>query len=309
MTNQTTKEIGIALVTAGISLGAVLGYRLLLPYAVVAWPYTVVLLLIVLFWQAVLMVSLALARRPGVLAWLCLAPPLIVILVGRMTGVAIGGAALLALFSLLAARTLVRDEANRVMYRTADLFLHATRLLTMGTLIALTSLAWPVLTDSIKSTRFVISEQQVAPFLKPIEPIIQDFFPGYTAGASIDDLLDASLAEEKAKLPPGVIIDPVQEQQMREDIKRRFGKEITGQEGLAAVAAGKINEQINSLATQNPVQASLLLIVLVFLTLRALLPFIVWPTLFFTAGIVKLAVLTKLAELKSETVTQERLRL
>lgn len=309
MTTVAKKELGLLALLTGVSALVVLVYVIFLPVAVEAWVVALFLALLVLVWQALWLMALSLGRRKAITAGLCVVPALIVVVISRFSPVAAGGALLLVVFSLLAARTLVRDEANRLYYRTTDFFTNAARLLALGVLITLTSLAWPILTDSIKNTRFTISERQVAPFLKPIEPVIQDFFPGYTATASIDDLINASLAEEKKNLPPGAVIDPVQEERMRQDVKRRLGGNITGNEGLAAVVAGKINRQINAMTSQNPLQASILLAVLAFLTLRALLPFVVWPTLVLVALLMKLAVALKLAQVRTENVTLERLRL
>lgn len=308
MTNTAKKEIGITLFAVLVTAVVFTVLAIALPL-LHRWPLAVSLAMLVIIWLALMLVVLTLGRRVLTTAVLCLVPGILLVLLSRLNPVVIGGAVLLSIFTLLASRTLIREEQNRLYYRTTHLFGGAARLLTLGTLIAVTSLAWPVLEDSVKNARFEISERQVAPLLKPIEPIIGDFFPGYSSGASIDELIDASVAEEKKNLPPGASIDPAQEARIRQDIKDRLGENITGREGLAAVVAGKINRQINTMATQNPVQASLILAILAFLTLRALLPFIVWPTLILVAALVQLVIHSQLGRIETQEVVMERLRL
>lgn len=309
MTTTGQKELGLVAVALLYSAAALVTYIILLPAATQSWVFIIVLAVVLLAWLALMVLALALCRRALSVTALTLVPGAIGIIISNFSPVVAGGALLLAIFTLMSARTIVREEQNRLYYRTNHFFAGATRLLTLGLLIMLTSLAWPQLSDSVRNTRFVISERQVAPFMRPIEPLIRDFFPGYSATASIDELIDASLAEEKKKLPPGTVIDPLQEQQIRSDLKTRLGQGLTGNEGLAAVVAGRINRQINDMATQNPVQASLILAVLAFLTLRALLPFIVWPALAAVALLVKLAVRGRLVRVATEQVMMERLRL
>lgn len=309
MTNAAQKQIGIVVFTLLASAAALTTYVALLPAATTAWPLAAMLLVCFVVWLAVMLLTLAICRRAVSVILLTLVPGLVAIVISGFSPVVAGGALLLAIFTLLCQRTIVRDEQNRVYYRTAHFFSGAARLLALGLFIMLTSLAWPVVSDSVKTTRFEISDRQVAPFMRPIEPIIRDFFPGYSSDASIDELIDASLAEEKKKLPPGAVIDPVQEAQIRADLKTRLGENVTGNEGLASVVAGRINRQINDLAAQNPIQASVLLAVLAFLTLRALLPFVVWPTLGVLALLVKLAVQGHLVTISTQTVEMERLSL
>lgn len=309
MTNAAQKEIGLVVFTLLASAAALTMYVVLLPGAIDAWLYTIILVVTFLLWLALMLVTLAICRRALSVMALTLGPGAGAIAMSGFSAVAIGGALFLAIFTVLAQRTLLREEQNRLYFRTTHFFASATRLLALGLMIMLTSLAWPVLTDSVKSTRFVISDQQVAPFLRPLEPMIRDFFPGYSSGASIDELIDATLAEEKKKLPPGVAIDPRQEQQIRADMSARLGVSLKGNESLATLVADRINGYVNTLATQNPVQASVILAVLVFLTLRALLPLAVWPTLGLVALLVKIAVSSHLASITTQEVMMERLRL
>lgn len=308
--SATTKEGVLTSVVVLLDAVVFMVYAWLLPRAATgSWQFSGLLILLALWWLAGTLLALALCRRVVSTLSLCLLPALAVVVVSGFSTVVMGGALLLAIFTLLASRTLIRDEQNRLTLRTTQIFTGATRLLALGLLITLTSLAWPVLTDSVKTTRLAITERQIAPLLRPLEPVIRDFLPGYSSQASLDDLLDVRLAEEKKKLPPGAVIDPAQEQRIREDLKQRLGENVSGHEGLAAIVAGTLNRSLNRLATQSPVQASLLLAVLAFLTLRALLPFVVWPTLGLTGILVKLAVASKLAVLTSEPATRERLTL
>lgn len=309
MTNAAQKEIGLvifALLFGAVGLAA---YTMLLPAAIETWSYTVILVAIALLWLAVMLVTLSMCRRALSVIALTLLPATMAIVMSGFSAVVIGGALLLAVFTLLAQRTLLREEQNRLQYKTTQFFSSATRLLALGLMIMLTCLAWPVLTDSVKNTRFVISDQQVGPLLRPLEPIIRDFFPGYSSGASIDELIDATLAEERKKLPPGTVIDPLQEQQVRADMRARLGANLKGNESLATIVADRVNGSVNTLAAQNPVQASLILAVLALLTLRALLPLVVWPTLGLVALLVKIAVSSHLASITTQEVLMERLRL
>ncbi|MEX1997619.1 MAG: hypothetical protein WEA04_03010 [Candidatus Andersenbacteria bacterium] len=303
------KELALVIFVCSYSLLPFAAMMLLLPLSLQHGWYALVIILLALVWIMLMALCLSILRRPASLAALYLVPALMVVAFSILSPVGIGAAVLLVVFMAMAQRTIVREVHNRVYYRITQIFPGGVQLLTLGLMIALLGVAWPLITNSVAQARFQITERQIEPLLKPFDPIINDFFPGYTPQTSFDELLEASIAEERKKLPPGYIIDEQQLQRSRQEIAQRLGQNLSGQESFSTIVAGLINRQINELTSQNPLIASILLMIIIFLTFRVLVPFIVWPTL----GLIALSVqLGQEAQLFTITRTQamvERLQL
>lgn len=284
-------------------------FSVLFRFAMKDWVTTAVLVVISVGWVASMAIALATVRYKTSVAVLVVAPTVIIIALSKLSVIAIGGAALLGIFTLMAQRTFTREMHNRIRYRTTEIFGVGLRLLTLGFMIGLLGLSWSSFTGEGSVYRFQVAEQQLAPLMKPLEPIVRNFLPTFRSDLTVDQFIQQEIEKQTNQLPPGVTLPPGQLAQSRAELSQRFGEQLSGQETLTTLVTHRINNSIGALAEENVLLVTLVLIIIAFLTLRALLPLLVWPLL----GIVALLVLALraigLLHIQDTQVTVERLSL
>lgn len=302
------KEIGVAVFLVLFTVLEFFTLGTLLAEASTGQWYLFLLVGLSLIWLAFMSAGLALTAQPA-LTVLMVIPALTLAAVGRGSPVAIGGAFLLALFTLIAQRSFAREVQNRVLYRTSQVFNLGVRQLLLGLMVAVTSLALPLITTSLQGSRLQVTERHVEPLLGVVEPLIAGWLPGYTTTATVDQMIQVSLNETLTQLPAGLTIDEGETARQRAAIGRSLSVELTGRETMPRIVAAMINGYVGQIAAQNPLTVSLILVVVVFLTLRTLVPFLVWPVIGVIAGIVWMARQIGLIYITRSQAMVERLQL
>lgn len=303
------KEIGLVGGVLIVSALEFILFAFLFSQATNDWLTAAVLVVISVIWIALMAIALAIVHYKINIATLVIVPTLIVIALSKLSVIAIGGGVLLSIFLLMAQRTFAREVKNRIQYRTVEIFSVGTRLLLLGCMIGLLGLSWTTLTGENGVYRVQVSEQQLAPLMKPLEPLLRKFIPNFRADITIDEFIQEELNKQAAQLPPGASIPPEQLALSRAQLSEQFGEQLSGQETVTAIVTRKLNNYIGALTQENVLLVTLVLIIIAFLTLRALVPLLVWPLL----GIIALLVLALRAvgvlNLQEVQVTTERLTL
>lgn len=283
---RSKKEIGVIAAMCLVTLLEFFSFATFLPQAAAKPAFAVVLVLLSIVWVSCAAVAFALVGSRSGLAVLLIFPAAVTVIISRLLPVAIGGAILLSIFCLMAQRTLVREVRNRVYYQTSHVFGSGIRLLTLGLMVGLTGLVLPILNATPGSYQLRVTERQIEPLLKPFEAYIGQLLPGFRPDASIDELIDEQIRQQEAQLPEGVELSEQQREVARQQLGRQLQQKLTGQESVATIVANSLNQSVSKITSQNPLLASLILVALVFLTLRALVPFLIWPILGVTAGLI-----------------------
>lgn len=292
-----------------VSLLVVVLFAFLFQHATTDWVTAVVLALITVLWVALLAIGLTVVRSKISTAVLVLLPPLMVAAVSRLSVIAMGGAVLLAIFTLLARHTFTRELESRLEYGVVTIFGRGVRLLALGCMIGLLGLTWTTLTGEEGVYEFQVSEERLEPLLRPAEPLIRRFVPQYQPDLTIDEFIQRELDAQAAELSPGVGIPPEQVARSRAQLAEQLGEELTGDETITTIVTRKLNRSITVLTQENVFLVTAVLIAIAYLTLRALLPFVVWPLL----GVIALLVIALrsagLLVMREAQVTTQRLTL
>lgn len=308
MNLRDKKELGLIVFTLGVGILEFLIFSLLIE-ATANWLVTAILVVISIVWLAVVTFTLSLTQRKWSLWLLNVGSAVTVLVAGRFSSAAIGGAVLLLLFMFLAYRSFGREVANRITYKASDVFPPGLKTLMMGLLFALLALSLPHLQGSIEQNRIQVTEKNIDPLLKPFERVIASFLPGYFTGATVDEILKASIAQQSSQLPAGFSVDPNQLAISRAQISKQVGYQLTGQETISGIVAGFINHQVTNATRSSPLIVILILLAIVFLTLRATIPFLVWPVLALVMFLVWIGRKAELVYLARTPTVIERIQL
>ncbi|MEX2054786.1 MAG: hypothetical protein WD972_01265 [Candidatus Andersenbacteria bacterium] len=309
MNIQMKKELGVVAFVCAFTIVEFFAFATLLPLAFQSTGYAVLLAILSLFWIACMGIGLALATKVLSIIALIVVPAVVAILLSRFDTVAIGGGVLLGIFLLLAQRTFVREVQNRIYYRTTHVFTAGLKMVILGVIVVLTALVLPTLTSPDATQQFDVQERHIEPLLRPLEPVLQRYIPGYTKEATIDEIVKKQVDAQQEQLPPGVEIPPDQVRQSRQELAKRLNVSLNGRETVTTVVTRMLNRQVRQLSTTSPLLIPIILVAVVFLTLRALVPFIVWPVLGLVGLILYFARGIGLVYVSRTEATIERLQL
>ncbi|MDP3997618.1 MAG: hypothetical protein Q8P73_03930 [bacterium] len=308
MTTTATKETILIIIAA---LFSVVNFLIFSAVATLHPTGAVTALLIILntLWLVVIALAMFLSRSLWSKAALTIVPSFAVTLAGAGAAGALGGAFLLLVSLLVGLRSIKREAANRINYTTWYMFGPGLRIIVIGLILALAGLLLPELRQVIAQDGLQISEQQTAAIIKPIQPLLKDYLPTTDTNANIDDLIDAQVKQQTGGAITAADISDEQRAEIKQQISRQFNQPITGQETLASVVTTRVNNTLRNLTQNNALLVALVIIVLAFLTLRALVPIVVWVLLLLMIIVVYLTRKTGLAKLEEQQITSHRLTL
>ncbi|MEX1112717.1 MAG: hypothetical protein WEC84_04610 [Candidatus Andersenbacteria bacterium] len=288
MTQSRQKEIGLVVVSALYSLLVFMVYALVLR-GNSGWSTIYVLMLIVagIVWAALYSVILAFFanRTSGVSALVVVPPAIFAYALGGLTISAAVAAGLLLGFLLATQRYIVVEVRDRVRMRITRVFASGTRVLLFGFILSLIIIALPSVQTGVQRGTIQLSPGFVRAVTAPATPLIRQILPGYEQSATIDQLLDAYIAQQQQNLPPGFEIPPGERERVRQELSQQFGIQLRGGETVAQATATYVNQYIQGAFTQAVASAAAggvavfafgLLITLV--ALRALVSMLMWPT-------------------------------
>lgn len=261
------------------------------------------------FWIALTLVSYAFViGRPSMYYWLIVVPGILVVLTGLFSIGSLVGAILLVIFLLAARRAVHREMEGRIEFRTVTVFYHGTKFVTMGILMMALGLSVLPVKDYIEQGALNLPEQSMALFMRPLTPFIRGYIEGYSEEKSVNDLVDiyASRQAERMGIPPRVIPQQ-QKNQLLLDISDRFGVSLRGNETVPAVVAQVVNKRIGAIAAQSSVLVVGMLVIVALFLVRAIVPFLVWPSLIFVGLLMLIARVSELVTVKDVSVKAQRL--
>lgn len=210
---------------------------------------------------ALLGIALALVRHTSSLALLFLCPIVAVIIISRAHPTAIAGAIFLGLSLWLARNSLRQEITDRIRYQTKAVFWFGSWYLLLGVLLAGLGIAYPIVLQKTQTNRLKLESRQLETVLVPVEPVLENTFPGYNLHQTIDQLamqkIEAS-SEARLSNQPTVIISS---------------------ETLPQLLARTTNQTINRLLDQHAQLVALIIIVTLFLALPAIIPLLRWLVL------------------------------
>lgn len=264
MTKLAQKE-GLLTILVGILSGAFYGGFVVALQQPTTTPLWYGVLLVGLLSMGLLMITIALIQHRA-LRWLaCFLPAIAAVSFGHLQPAAIAGGGLLAIATLIAS-VIVRDQLDDyVRIYPRAIFWAPTKLVMVGTLAALAGLCFPLLVAGLQHGSLHLSEQAVAPFIRPLTPIVENFIPGYQSDQPVSQLIDHRVLEQ---LPL-----PLQ-QELTHQLNSAHQTPT-----LTTVVTSWLNQHLNKFAAESPTVVSLVILVSIFFTLWLLSPALVWPTI------------------------------
>ncbi len=311
MTLQGKKELGVAVFTTLYTILFFLVMRLLFTGGSI-WSigFNVAALVGGVIWTAIMVAGISfVVNRVGVTVSLVILPALVLFIVSGFNIGSVIGAALLAAVVFAAQHSIHHEMNNQVKFKIGAIFRSGTKLLLLALVIALITLAQPVFRDTEKASSLLIKEQYIAAITKPISPLIGRYIPNYTNSTTIDQIIDAQLASQAEKLPPGFVLPPNQREQARTELSRQFGTTLTGQETLPGIVTTFLNGYIHGVAGQSTLAVAIATIAITLIAFRILVPFLVWPVIGVIVIIIDAAKRIGLIALVKDQVTIERIHL
>lgn len=308
MTLQRKKEIGLVAVACLYTVLFWIGLALFIGTAEpTSSPLMVVITLAAIIW--VIMVDFAMAVTPLIMSTVAIIVVAagMVVVTGRASYASLIGAVLLAILLASAKQSMSREITNRVRYSTTQIFSAGARATMLGLVIAISSLSLPLISQNIFEEQLAIPEDYIVKAAQPLDPVIARLFPGTSGGSTIDDLINTQLAQQ---LPPGAVVTEAQRAVLRQELAVQIGSsKLAGSETFSRIAAQRVNSALKDLAHRNPLILAIALVIIVFLTLKALVPLLIWPVLGGLAGAMALARLVGLTYLLRTEATIERVTL
>ena len=232
-------------------------------------------------WIAIAAIFLALSSVPWLSRSVVAATSLIIILAGSFRLGAIVAALLVAVLMLRSQYILKRNLSDRLRYHPFTAFYAGIRVLVYGILVAAIGISLPNLTNLVESQGFRINSHTASVLIEPFSAYLGGELPGLAEGGNVDDFIDQIVASE---LPAGVELTPLQRQQYREEISRRFKQPITGQETLGDLVAARMNNWLNQLVQSNSLTVIIAIIVAALLAMRAVVPVLAFVALALVAS-------------------------
>jgi len=311
MTLQGKKELGVVTFTTLYTILFFLVMRLLFVSGGI-WSigFNTTVLVGGIIWAAIMASSIGfVVNRLGVnIALIGLPAFTLLTISGLSLGSALGSLLLAGIIAL--AQHLIHQEMNsRVKFTVRVIFRSGTRLLLLGLVIALITLAQPLFNDSSKTSSILVKEQYIAAAIRPLAPLISRYIPGYTNETTVDQIINTQLASQAQNLPPGFVLPPDQRDQARAELSRQFGTELTGQETLPGIVTTFINRYIQGIAGQSSLAVAIATVAVTLIIFRLLVPFLVWPAIGLIVIIVDVAKRISLVSLIKNQVTVDRLHL
>jgi len=288
VTRHQQKEL--ALVVTTVLLSAVLYWW---TYAVIGDADLIVvkavaITVFALLWLGLATFTLGLANSFSSGTTLILLPPLLLIIAGRAHFGVIGAALLLLLFTALARLKITTEIKNRIKYSTVQAFYGGGRYMVFGIIISLAGLAIPYLSDRFTTENIIVPEESIAFLIRPFEGALINLLPQLNQTQVIQ-------TPNPSESIPGSIPEPPVIQ--------------TTPDSLSSIVTELINERLSSITRQSPFIAALIVILLMLVTVRLLVPIVVWPVLGLIALFIYIAQQTGFAYILKNEATVETLQL
>jgi hypothetical protein len=309
MTEQGYKEWGIVVAALLLSFLEFFGIAALVLPLPTNGAVMIMMGVLSIIWLVVMALAYVLANHPASSTTLIILPAVFVVLAGRLSIGAWGGAILMVLSLVVARQYFLQEIRNRINYSNIYTFRYGSRYLVVGLILAIAGLALPSVQNTVTADGIKISEKQVEIVLNFAQPMIKQFVPSFSANENVDQFIDAQITEQLGKLAPGMTIPTEQRVALRAQIAQQLQQQLTGQESMASVITRRINDILASFTRSNTLIVSLVVIVLVFLTIRAFVPLIVWPLIALIALTVWISNAVGLSKISSSQVTTTRLEL
>lgn len=315
MTLQRQKEILIAVFVALYSVLFFLGFQLIITRATI-WSLWAAVTLIIgsLIWCALITCATAfVVNRSGSNIFTCAIPSILLLGLGFFRLDVAVGAIVVFLMLLMVQRRLSWELSSRVNVHVIPVFSAATRQVIFALLISLITLSLPTLAKSFDNNQIAVPPSLIASLTAPFESLIQGLLPGYTNGSTIDQIIDRQLQNQLSSLPGEALIPAQviasQRTAIRQEFSRQFSMTLTGRETLPDILAGTMNKYLRQMAQENRLIAIIFVIALTFVTVRVIVPVVVWPTLFLIRIFLRLSEQIGLITILRTQVTVERISL
>lgn len=319
MTLQRKKEIGLAVVTALYSLLVFLSHTLFLQ-SQTEWgtAQTVTMALLGLMWVAMYASTFAFLASRGVpfAALIITFPTILVFVLGGYGVPAIATAGVLGALMVSARRSITLESKERVKIRIPNVFRHGARMLLFGLLISLIVIALPHVQRGVVSGQIEVASPVIRAVLAPATPVLAQLLPGYTAEATVDQLIDQYIAQQQSQLPAGFAVPQSQKVQARVELGESLGLRIQGNETLSELLAQYVNQylreafqQVSNATTNGKFLILATGLLLAILALRAAAGVLVWPIFALIAALIYLSERIGLVIRAKTQVTVEQLHL
>jgi hypothetical protein len=260
--------------------------------------------LLSLIWTAVICFTLAFVRAKARLVVTAVAA-LAVLLAGGLTIGSIVAAFLLLLILYGVGHSLQKEMMYRLEFRVSKIFRQGVKVLLIGLIIVIAGFSLSVIESAVAVEGLSVSDQQVAQIINPLEPVLNNLMPGLNSSITLEQVVEDRLVKQAGVSE----LSDDQKNQVREQIAIQLGSEKAAQQTLSAVVADKINSQLTNISQTNSLLVALALIILLFLTLRAAIPFMLWPVLGLVYLMISIAKRYELVHLEFKQVTAQRARM
>lgn len=263
----------------------------------------------ILLWLVIQVIVLALATHWASVAVSIVVPVVSIVLWGRFSIGALGGALLFLIPLLLARATLRRDIADRVVFRPSVVFGRGVRLVLIGVVMGVAGLALPILERVVAQERVHIRPETVAFVLKPLEPTIAQLVPGLSSQATLNQVIEQQLEQQTGQQLSD--LTPGERAELTHQLSEHFGQTtpLTGNETLTHLVTNRLNSWIETVTRSSPLTVALVLIVLAVVTVRTFIPLITWAVVRLLAVVVWGMRRVGLLHLEETMTTMERLRI
>ncbi len=201
MTPQRAKEIGMIVVVVLYS-AALFGLTSLFVYQnrLTMLPVLIFLGVLALGWVAIMAIALAVTLQPGSLASLVIGSSLTVAVAGLVHWPALVAALAVAIFLMLARRSIYREINNRVLYRTSEAFGPGLRSILLALALAALGLAWPLAADRVTPAAFLLSPATVGKITEKVLPALPVPFIGAVDVSQVTAIVTSTVNQYIASL-------------------------------------------------------------------------------------------------------------
>lgn len=310
VTLEHKKEIGAL---AFISLYSVLVFLLFVfliqPQGQTGAVLTISFAAVALLWVALVQYAWTVNYDRAGKSWvLFVIIPLLIIGLGRLSVAAIAGAAISLLFLFIARSYIYRELKSRIRFRASEIFPFSTRYTLLALAFGLVGMSFPGLTERFNASNLQIPEKYVQSVLQVATPLVGQLVHGFDPSKTVDQFLVEQVKGSGQVTVGDTAVPPGELTILRHQFAAQFGVPVAGEETLASVAGGIVNRYVQSWAKDNNWIFIGVVVILLFLTWRAIIPFLVWPTLALLWLINVLALRIGLVHTIVHTVNSERVQ-
>jgi len=236
------------------------------------WPVTGMVVILLIAASIATALALSLTQSRVVRGVFIIALVLLSSAVGRFEISALIGAVVLLVSILGATRVIIDETQNRITYGTRVVYRAGLKFIVIGFMAVMLSYLFPIIVNYINHNDQLVTSAQVEPFIRPVQPLVNQILPTYQP-------------------QPGIQTS------------------LIGQDTVASLVAGILNRYVGTATHDYPLFFAALVVLILYMSIYAFIPFLVWPALAVMALLMWLLRVTGVVTTVTESIPVERLRL